>query len=158
MTATAIEALTQEITSPEQEELTPTGRKKRGKNKWKRGELKAYREEKKRKKLNAAQIEALTNEMHEIMLKIWEYKYGGKAGSLEHLKLREELHVLFDKRKALGYDSKTVYITDEDRIAAKRYKERKKKERELKKLAQYGNQKITRRRTVVETEEDEDDE
>lgn len=157
---TAMEALTEEVNDSseeqEEEELTPTGRKKRGKNKWKRGELKAYREEKKRKKMNAARIEAITAEMHELMLKIWKYTSNGQRGCPEHLGLREELHALHAERKELGYDAKTVYITDEDRMAAKRYKAEKKKERELKKLARSGGQKIMRRKSSANTEEEDE--
>jgi len=155
---TAMEALKDGIVEEqEEEELTPTGRKKRGKNKWKRGELKAYREEKKRKKLNAARIEAITEQMHELTLKIWQYTANGKRGCPEHLGLREQLHVLHAERKELGYDAQTVFITEEDRAAAKRYKAEKKKERELKKLARSGGQKIMRRKSSADKEEEGDE-
>lgn len=152
---TAMEALKDGLGEEQEEELTPTGRKKRGKNKWKRGELKAYREEKKRKKLNAARIEAISAEMHELMLKIWKYTANGQRGCPEHLGLREQLHALHAERKELGYNAQVVIISDEDRAAAKRYKAEKKKERELKKIARAGGQKIMRRRTSKEEEDDE---
>lgn len=158
MSLTPMEALTEEVndSAEEQEELTPTGRKKRGKNKWKRGELKAYREEKKRKKMNAARIDAITAEMHELMLKIWRYTSNGQRGCPEHLGLRKELHALYAERKKLGYNAQTVYITEEDKMAAKRYKADKKKAREEKKLARAGGQRIMRRKSSAD-KEDEDE-
>lgn len=156
MSRTAMESLTDEVlgnSAEEQEELTPTGRKKRGKNKWKRGELKAIRQEKKQRKLNEAKIEEITNQMHEVMLKIFRLTGTGQRGTPEHLGLREELHDLHEERAALGWSRETV-ITDEDRAAAKRYKSEKAKERKAKKEARSGH---TIKRRAVKNDDDGDD-
>jgi hypothetical protein len=147
---TAMEALTDEV-NDSSEELTPTGRKKRGKNKWKRGELKAIREAKKLRKQNEARIEEISNDLHDLMLRIWGLFNQGKRNSPEHLGLREEMHVLHAERLALGYN-RLVFITEEDKQAAKRYKADKKKARMEKR---GGGQKMIKRAAVEESEGDE---
>ena len=150
---TAMESLTEEVVGAQEdaEDLTPTGRKRRGKNKWKRGELKAYRAAKKLRKENESRIEELSTQMHELTLKIWKLLDSGKRGTPEHLGLREELHVLHNERKSLGYDHTVSEISDEDKMAAKRYKAEKKKAREEKK-ARRGGTTIMRRESKAEAE------